>query len=172
MARSNPMAERNLLERTAQFGVDAERMIFADKVDLATHINRLRLADLALDTLTYNGGATTANALWAGVPVLTTLGGHWVSRMSASHLVSAGLSHWITSDLTSYEKVAVSCAVDREKYQRMRKELKANRKAAPLFRLDSFMRHYEEGLERISERYRRNEPPDHIDIHEETLHRS
>jgi hypothetical protein len=59
-----------LIDAARQMGLEPHRLIFADKVPLREHVQRLQLADLALDTDGYNGGATTANALWAGLPML------------------------------------------------------------------------------------------------------
>ncbi len=47
--------------------------------------------DIALDTFPYNGGTTTTEAIWQGVPVVSFSGDRWVSRTSASILQSAGL---------------------------------------------------------------------------------
>ena len=68
-------ASRNLRREAEQRGVAPERLIFAASVPLAAdHLARQRQADLFLDTLPYNAHATTADALWAGLPVVTCLG--------------------------------------------------------------------------------------------------
>ena len=50
----------------------------------AKHVLRLKLADLYLDTLTYNGHTTGSDVLWAGVPMVTLEGTQWPSRVGAS----------------------------------------------------------------------------------------
>src|SRR5207253_2698871 len=80
--------------RQAQFhGIDPARLVFSRHVSSkAEHLARLRLADLFLDTLYYNAHATAADALWAGLPVLTCPGGAFASRVGASLATAAGLA--------------------------------------------------------------------------------
>ena len=64
----------NLMREALARDVDPERLIFADLYGHAAHLSRLRQADLLLDTRFHGGGATTIDALWAGVPILTLRG--------------------------------------------------------------------------------------------------
>src|SRR5208283_4666610 len=66
--------------------------------------------DVALDTFPYNGGTTTMEALWQGVPVLTFHGDRWASRISASLLYNAGLAEFVVQDLEGYVNRAILLA--------------------------------------------------------------
>lgn len=68
-------SSHNLRREAEQRGVGPERLVFAPSLPLAAdHLARQRQADLFLDTLPYNAHATTSDALWAGLPVVTCLG--------------------------------------------------------------------------------------------------
>jgi len=67
---------------------------------------------LSLDSYHYNGGTTTTEALWQGVPVLTFPGDRWVSRTGASLHRAAGLDRWIVDDEDGLLKAAVALAGD------------------------------------------------------------
>ena len=117
------IAVENLRSEAEKRGVDPQRLIFADRLSLDEHLARLKFADLALDTRIYNGGATTSNALWASVPVITLLGSHFVSRMSASALAAVGLSELITQSLEEFETLAIQLASNPDRLQALRQKL-------------------------------------------------
>jgi len=95
---AEPSNRDHLRARLAALGVAGERV---DLEGGAAHFDFLRSydrIDIALDTFPYNGGTTTTEALWQGVPVLTYVGDRWVARTSASLLRAAGLDAWIARD--------------------------------------------------------------------------
>jgi predicted O-linked N-acetylglucosamine transferase (SPINDLY family) len=161
---SNQMTIDHMQARAETLGVDPNRLVFAKKLPLEEHLRRLRLADLALDTLRYNGGATTANALKVGLPVLTKIGNHWVSRMSASHLMAADLPQLVASDLTTYETKAIALAQNQQQLHKLRRQLSQHIKSCPLFDPSAFVRSLEIGYESIWGRYLGGKTPGDIKI--------
>ena len=95
---AEPSNRDHLAARLAARGVASERV---DLEGGAAHFDFLQSydrIDIALDTFPYNGGTTTTEALWQGVPVLTYVGDRWAGRTSASLLRAAGLDAWVASD--------------------------------------------------------------------------
>jgi protein O-GlcNAc transferase len=95
---AEPSNRDHLAARLAARGVAGERV---DLEGGAAHFEFLQSydrIDIALDTFPYNGGTTTTEALWQGVPVLTCIGDRWVARTSASLLRAAGLDDWVARD--------------------------------------------------------------------------
>jgi predicted O-linked N-acetylglucosamine transferase (SPINDLY family) len=99
-----------LLGRFARYGVAAERLTLEGGAEHFDFLSTYDRVDVALDTFPYNGGTTTAEALWQGVPVLTFNGDRWAGRTSRSLLVAGGLSEWVAPDVAGFQAAAVALA--------------------------------------------------------------
>ncbi len=134
LSAGHPSAIRNLRQAAGEAQVDPQRLRFAERLAAhGEHLARLRHADLFLDTLPYNAHATAADALWAGLPVLTRLGEAFAGRVAGSLLEAVGLPELITTTSTEYEDLAVELALDRPRLADLRRRLADNRISAPLF---------------------------------------
>jgi len=134
---------RNLRKRAQESGVEPERLVFAERVDLREYLSRQQCADLALDTFYYNGGTTTSDTLWAGLPVVTRKGTTFAGRMSASLLQAIGLPDLITHTAEEYEELAFRLATDKELLDSIKQRLIRNRATNSLFDTAAFARHLE-----------------------------
>lgn len=157
--RGSATAVANLQREARGRGVESRRLIFADRVPYADNLKRLQLADLALDTRIYNGGLTTANALWAGVPVLTLKGTDFVSRMAASMLMALGLPELVTPSLEAYAARALVLARSPDLLAALRADLDHNLKTAPLFDTARFARHLEAAYGEMWQGFLAKAPP-------------
>ncbi len=100
----------SLLARFANQGVAAERLSFEGGEEHYHFLQAYNCVDIALDTFPYNGGTTTSEALWQGVPVLTFNGDRWASRTSRSLLCAAELSEWVAGDMAGFVDTAIRLA--------------------------------------------------------------
>jgi protein O-GlcNAc transferase len=161
LAAANASAVNNLRREAETRGVAAERLVFARKIaSNEDHLARIRLADLVLDTLHYNGHTTTADALWAGVPVLTCSGASFASRVAGSLLAAVGLPELTTCSLAEYETLALRLAREREYLAAVRERLVRDRQAHPLFDTVGFTRHMEAAFSVMCQRSARGELPE------------
>ena len=96
------------------FGVGSDRLELDGPNEHFIFLEKYDDIDVALDTFPYNGGTTTTEALWQGVPVLTFDGDRWASRTSVSIMRNAGLGQYVARDLDGYVEKAVSMANDPE----------------------------------------------------------
>lgn len=116
LLKSRPLSDDGnraaLLARFAQNGITADRLVLEPGAPHREFLEAYGRIDIALDTFPYNGGTTTTEALWQGVPVLTFDGDRWVSRTSASLLHAAGLAGWVMPNQAAYEAQAIALARD------------------------------------------------------------
>ena len=147
------LASENLKKEAKKAGVDPNRLIFAGNLPKEEHLARIKLADLALDTFTYNGHTTTSDCLWAGVPVITLKGNHFASRVSASLLMVAGLPELITHSQKEYEDLAIELATNPKKLAAIHESLILNRESCPLFDTQKFTHDIEAGYKKIYQNF-------------------
>jgi predicted O-linked N-acetylglucosamine transferase (SPINDLY family) len=160
----DPQGCGNLRKEAERRGISSQRLIFARFLPLEEHTARQKLADLFLDTLPFNAGATASSALWAGLPVLTCMGEAFAGRMAASLLRALDLPELVTSTEEDYEALAVEIALHPKKLQTIKERLRQNLLTAPLFNTKSFTGHLEAAYSTMYERHRAGLPPDHIYI--------
>jgi predicted O-linked N-acetylglucosamine transferase (SPINDLY family) len=153
-------AARNLRLEAERRGIAPERLIFAPSVPLAAdHLARQRRADLFLDTQPYNAHATTTDALWAGLPVLTCSGSAFAGRVAASLLHGAGLSELVTASLEDYEALALKLAREPGLLASIKAKLDHNRDSCALFDTGRFTRHIEAAYATMRQVQRNGMPP-------------
>ena len=130
---ANETASASLRAHAAANGVDPARLVFALPLPQAEHLARHRAADLFLDTWPYNAHATTSDALWVGLPVLTRTGRSFAARDAASLLTAVRLPELVTTTLADYEALAVALARDPARLAALKAKLAINREASVLF---------------------------------------
>ncbi|MCQ2005052.1 hypothetical protein [Rhizobium sp. NRK18] len=146
LAAQTPVAEEFLCRAAEAQGIDRSRIIFAPKISMADHLQRIAMADIALDTGPYNGHTTTSDALWAGVPVLGWKGSNFAGRVTESLLAAVGLRELVAPDLDTFVQTAVELAENETRRSELKKHLVNCRKSAPLFDTISFTRDFENCL--------------------------
>ena len=82
---------RDTLRRLEQEGVAPDRVAFFAHQPLELYLKLYHGIDLVLDTFPYNGHTTSLDALWMGVPVVTSIGRTAVGRAGLSQLRNLGL---------------------------------------------------------------------------------
>jgi protein O-GlcNAc transferase len=99
--------------------------------------------DIALDTFPYNGGTTTTEAIWQGVPLVAFHGDRWVSRTSASILQSATLGELIGQGLDDYISLAIGLANSPDRLLDLRRKMRSRLRDSPVCDTQTFARNME-----------------------------
>lgn len=150
LLEDNGWAAANLRREAEARGIPADRLVFAPRMPLAEHLARHACADLFLDTFKVNAHTTASDALWAGLPVLTRLGGSFAARVAGSLLHAVGLPELVTETAGQYEALALNLATDPARLLDIRKRLASNRLSAPLFNTEQTTRAIEAVYERLA----------------------
>jgi predicted O-linked N-acetylglucosamine transferase (SPINDLY family) len=123
-----------LLARCAQHGIGPERMLLEGGAEHFCFLEAYGRIDVALDVFPYNGGTTTMEALWQGVPVLTFDGDRCASRTSRSLLLAAGLGEWVARDVRHYIDTAIQLTTAGDtpaRLSQLRQTMRATLAASP-----------------------------------------
>jgi len=159
---ANAQARRNLLLEAQRRNIDPNRLVWAPHAPLEAHLARLQLADLVLDTLPVNAHTTASDALWAGVPMITTAGDSFVSRVASSVLHAADLPELVAADGEAYERLALALAQNPGRLRELRARLTLNRERCTLFDSQRYTRDLEELFVRMLAAWERGAPADHL----------
>ena len=81
-----------------------------------------------------------------GVPVLTLAGERFLSRQGVGLLMNAGLPEWVASSPDDYVARAVSHAINLKRLAALRKGLRQQVLASPIFDAPRFAQHFENVL--------------------------
>lgn len=135
-------------------GIALNRLIFRGPNALADMMQEYGDIDIALDPTPYNGGTTTHQALWMGVPVVTLAGGNFVSRMGASFMKTLGQPDWVARDEAEYVAIAVRLAGDHLALRGQRALLRDKMAASPMCDIQGYTKHFEALLQQMWLNYR------------------
>jgi len=162
LMESNNNTTKNLKKEAMKFGINEDRLVFATYMPVKEHLNRIKQADLFIDTLPYNAHTTTSDALRMGLPVLTCMGRSFASRAAASLLNAVNLPELITTTQEEYESLAIELATNPEKLKIIKDKLVNNLPTAPLYDTPLFTQHLESAYLTMYDRYQQGLDPDHI----------
>jgi hypothetical protein len=141
------LVQDKMRERFAAHGVSADRLLLEGPEARAEYLAAYNRIDIALDPFPFTGGTTTAECLWMGVPVLTLAGDRLVSRQGVGLLANAGLPDWIATDADDYVSKAVLHASNPQALAALRRSLRQQVLASPVFDGERFARHLENALQ-------------------------
>jgi protein O-GlcNAc transferase len=137
---NNDLAQYNISQAGALAGLAPERLVFARRVSsFAAHLQRYPLADLFLDTYPYNAHVTAADALWAGLPVLTLQGESFASRVASSILTALGVPELIATSTAAYSHLAQQLANEPTQISSFRQRLLTSKERALYFNQTSYV---------------------------------
>lgn len=113
-------------------GIDAGRLDLRGRSDYTTYLREHGEFDIALDPFPFSGAATSVDALWMGLPIVTLPGELPVSRQTATFLNGFGRWEWIASTTEEYITIAARLASDPLRLADLRSGQRAELRRSPL----------------------------------------
>jgi predicted O-linked N-acetylglucosamine transferase (SPINDLY family) len=140
-------------------GVAAGRLRLVPRLPVEPFFRLYHEVDLTLDPFPYNGGITSLDSLWMGVPFVTLAGGRAVSRAGLSILTNIGLSEYVARDVEQYVALHAQLARDADRLAALRGSLRQRLRQSPLTDERRFTRDLECLYVTAWERWRRSAGP-------------
>ena len=128
------------------------RIVINDRDSKRQYINYNEI-DICLDPFPYNGGTTSCDLLWMGVPLISLPGKAEVSRLGNSFLNSINRTEWIASDEDDYINIALLLSSDVKKLNEIRLTQRSNMEKSPLMNYKKFARDFEDALSGMLNEY-------------------
>ena len=150
LLHAQPGSHRDTVrDHLARQGIAPERLTFSGTLPVVQYLGLYGRIDVALDPFPYGGGATTCDALWMGVPVVSLAGTTAVGRGGVSILTNVGLPELIARDEAEYVRIAAELAGDLSRLGQLRATLRDRMQQSPLMDAPRFARNIEAVYRRI-----------------------
>ena len=145
-------AIENLQASAEAYGIEAKRIIVAQRCEMEEYLSRFALIDIYLDTFPYTSGTVASDALLMGCPLLTLSGKTMVSRMAGSILTHAGLPELVAYNQQEYIQKAIDLAKNHQERSRIRERLLTQSSANTLLNTRQSVQELEEIIKTLLEK--------------------
>jgi len=127
-----PGRGRSLLDAFARHGIASNRILLEGASATAAYYRAYDRIDIALDPFPYNGGTTTFDTLWMGVPLVCLRSEPLIGRVTADLLNGLGLPELVALAPDEYVGIAVALSRDPGRLADYRERLRGILEASPL----------------------------------------
>lgn len=149
----DPAARSLFASRFAHHGIDPDRVRMIFTTPQSATWEAYKGIDIALDPFPHNAGATTIEALWMGVPVVTLAERPPLGRIGAMALGQLGMDDWVAETEEEYVGIAVSESRDPERLGRLRENLRRRFAASSLCDAETFTMELESSYRQMWQRW-------------------
>jgi len=136
----SPVMQARMRDTLAKPGIGAERIELRGGSSHKDHLAAYNEVDITLDPFPFNGGISTWESLWMGVPVVTKLGNSVPSRISGAILHAIGMPEWVAGDEDEYAALAVRQAGDLQRLAELRRGMRERILASAAGNVDRYTR--------------------------------
>ena len=134
--------KQHTLKRFEAHGIAADRLDLRERDGHRQYLIYNDI-DICLDPFPCNGGTTTFDLLWMGLPLVSLEGDSFVSRMGTTLLSNLGRPEWIADSIGQYVEIAVVLSQDVSELASMRMKQRALMEQSPLMNEEQFGEEFE-----------------------------
>ena len=164
LLKDNRFSQDNLRLLVKKNGIDPNRLIFAENLKTEDHLQRIKFADLFLDTFPYNAHTTCSDALRVGIPVLTLKGNSFASRVAASLLNTINLNELIVTNIDDYKKLAIKIYNEKNYLDKIKKKIAINKNNSNLFKAEIYTKNIERAYKKVYQNYLEGIKPQNLEL--------
>ncbi len=125
LALDEAFVRDGLVGRFVAQGVAQEQIVCMGSSERSEHLKAFETIDISLDPFPQNGGISTWESLYMGVPVVAKLGNGASARAAGAILKAVGLDDWVAEDDDGYIAIAQKFATMPSHLAMLRAELPA-----------------------------------------------
>ncbi len=155
LLEDNIYSKKNLILEAQKKGIEKERIIFCDRLPIEDHLERIKLADLFLDTYPYSAHTTCSDALRSGLPILTIMGESFASRVASSLLTTMNLTELIADSFENYEKQANNLFNDQIYFKELKEKVKSSSIGSVLYDSEIYTKNIEKAYRKITDNFKK-----------------
>jgi predicted O-linked N-acetylglucosamine transferase (SPINDLY family) len=134
------------MDRFTRAGILRERVTLLSRLPREEYFRSLQSLDIALDPFPYNGGVSTCDAYWMGIPVITMPGGQYVSRQGVMINTHLGMTQWIVNTPQELLAFAKQINADRPALAVLRSQLRTRLLSSALCNFPEYLAEWESVL--------------------------
>jgi tetratricopeptide (TPR) repeat protein len=125
------------------YGIDNSKLILEGSTSRESLLLEYNKIDIFLDTFPYNGGSTSFECAYMGVPMLTLRGDRFLSRCGESINKNLGMHEWVANNQEEYYQKAIKFSENEDGLNFIRKNLHIKAINSPLFDSKKFAKDFE-----------------------------
>jgi predicted O-linked N-acetylglucosamine transferase (SPINDLY family) len=146
LAGQSESGAKRLGERFAAAGIDKDRVEFVLRLPRDQYFEAHQLFDFTLDPFPYNGGVTTCDSLWMGVPVLAVEGASYVSRQGVAVQTALGLVEFVAKTPEDLLSIAQDWLKRKPDLAAIRAGLRAKLASSPVADAGRYVKNWENAI--------------------------
>ena len=144
-----------LFNKFKKNGINKDRLILESSSPREETLKKYNLIDIALDPFPWNGGTTSFELSWMGVPLLTLSGDRFMSRCGESINKNLNMNDWIVYNTNDYILQAIKYSNNFDLLNKIRSNLRYSSRKSALFDINSFSLNFLDCLNKAVDTYKK-----------------